>query len=321
MMVGGKPIVIAGLPRSGTTWTLRALGTAPGTRKAFEPDNEEQHPAAIHAKARLGRYPLLHPGDSCPPYHRLWSWILSGAHEGARARAALAMLRPGRSERTFDRKPDLLTWTAGMVARDPLPWSVPDRTGGSGRVVAKSVHLQLALGWVADSFDVETLVLLRHPANVLTSWMEMDLRISSSTILETRPDIRAHFVDRWDVPLPGADRIEQLCWRIGLLSAALEESVTRNPGFHVRHHETLCADPLGQFRNLFDELGLEWTTATEDYLADHDSPGEGFSDFRVASELSHAWQKKLDDGQLATLRRVLGWFPVTTWGDRDFERT
>jgi hypothetical protein len=186
--------------------------------------------------------------------------------------------------------------------------------------VAKSVHLQLAVGWVADTFDVETLVLLRHPANVLASWMEMNLRIGSSTILETRPDIRARYVDRWGVPLPGPDRVEQLSWRIGLLSAALEETLTANPRIHVRRHEALCADPQDEFRRLFDELGLTWSPATEKYLQDHDNPGEGFSDHRVAAGLSRAWQDKLDDGQLATLRRVLDWFPRTTWSERDFER-
>ncbi len=298
---------------------MYALGSSPGTRATFEPDNEEQHPAAIHAKRHLGRYPVLQPGDVNRSFHRLWTWILDGAHEGIRARAALHMLSPGRRDRTFDHKPDLLTWTAGTVARDPRPGGGGDRSG-SGRVVAKSVHLQLAVGWVADNFDVETLVLLRHPANVLASWMEMNLRISSSTILETRPDIRARYLDRWGVPLPGHDRVEQLSWRIGLLSAALEEALSENPQFHVRHHEALCADPHVEFRKLFDELGLTWTHQTDAYLRDHDNPGEGFSDFRVAAGLSRAWQKKLDDDQLATLRRVLAWFPVTQWGDYDFDR-
>jgi hypothetical protein len=317
MTADGKPIVIAGLPRSGTTWTLRTFGTSPGVRRAFEPDNEEQRPAAIHAKRHLGRYPVLAPGDVDADYHRLWDWILHGAQEGTRSRLALLMLKPGRRERTFDGRRDLVTWAAGTVARDPRP---AGPTAPGERVVAKSVHLQLALEWLVDQFDVEVLVLRRHPANVLASWMGMNLRITNSTILETRPDIRARYVDRWDVPLPGPDRIEQLSWRIGLLTAAVEEALANNPKLHVRHHEALCADPVNEFRSLFDELGLAWTGGTEEYLLAHDSPGEGFTDFRVASELSGAWQTKVDDQQLATLRRVLGWFPITTWGDQDFAR-
>ena len=62
-MTAGRPIVIAGLPRSGTTWTQRVLGTCPGTIRVPEPDNEDKYPAAIHAKRALGRYPCLTPGQ------------------------------------------------------------------------------------------------------------------------------------------------------------------------------------------------------------------------------------------------------------------
>jgi Sulfotransferase family len=315
-----RPIVIAGLPRSGTSWTLQVLGTSPGVRKAYEPDNEEWHPAAIHGKHRLGRYPMLAPGQRDRAYHRLWDWILHGAYEGPRSQVALFMLNPGRHERTFEGRTDLVTWAAGTVARDPRPTAGPRRGAGHRRVVAKSIHLQFALDWLTSEFDVDVLVLLRHPANVLASWMGMNLKDSRSSVLETRPDIRAGYVERWGVPLPGSDLIEQMSWRIGLLTAALEEAAARNPRLHVRVHDALCVDPSAQFSELFDELGLEWSDDTDQYLRDHDTPGEGFTVFRVASELSQGWEEKLDDDQLATLRRVLEGFPITNWSGRDFER-
>jgi hypothetical protein len=39
---------------------------------------------------------------------------------------------------------------------------------------------------------------------------------------------------------------------------------------------------------------------------------------RVASELPNSWQHRLTKEQVATLRRVLSWFPITTFGDEDF---
>ncbi len=319
MTIGRRPIVIVGVPRSGTTWTLRTLGTSPGVRKAFEPDNEEWHAAAIHGKHHLGRYPVLDRGERDRAYHHLWEWILEGAHESARSRLALLMLSPGRMERRFDAKTDLVTWVAGEVARDPLPTS-PLRHRAPERVVAKSIHAQLSLSWLTDEFDVDVLVMLRHPANVLSSWLGMNLKDSRSSVLESRPDVRSHYLDRWGVPLPGDDRVEQLSWRIALLTAALEEAVDRDPRLHVRTHETLCTDPGAQFRGLFTELQLDWSPATEEFLRDHDTPGEGFTLFRTAADLPEVWQTRLDDRETATLQRVLGWFPISTWGERDFER-
>lgn len=316
-----RPIVIVGLPRSGTTWTLQALGTSPGVRRTFEPDNEEWHPAAIHGKHRLGRYPTLGPGEDDRAYRRLWRWILSGAHEGARAKAALFLLEPGRRERNFEGGPDALTWLAGTVARDPKPSARAggSRAGGS-RVVAKSIHAQLALEWLDDAFDVDIVVLLRHPANVLASWLGMNLKDSRNTTLETSPRVRARFVERWGVPLPAPTRLEQMCWRIGLLTAALDETLANNPSFHSRVHEDLCADPPTRFRALFDELGLAWTPDTAEYLVRHDQPGKGFTVERPASELPDAWRRKLDDEQLRALRRVLEPFPIRHWSASDFAR-
>jgi len=311
-----RPIVIVGLPRSGTTWTMRALGSSPGTIRVPEPDNEDYAPAAIHAKLHLGRYPCLEPGQKAAPYHRLWEWILSGADQSWRAVQARRILGPGATERIFEGDMDLTTRLAATLARNPRPTGHP-----SGRVVAKSVHAQLSLEWVAAEFEITPLVLLRHPASVLASWMELRLKDGRNSTLESRPEIRARYTERWDVPPPGPDPIEKISWRIGLMIAALEEALSRHPDWHVRTHEELCTDSVATFRALFADLDLAWTEATEKYLVENNAPGDGFTTQRVASELSDSWQHRLDDDQLATLRRVLGWFPISTWGDAEFERS
>ena len=316
MTAAGRPLVIAGLPRSGTTWTMRVLGTSPGAVRIPEPDNEDKYPAAIHAKAQLGRYPCLLPGQQAPQYRRLWQWILSGAPEGWRSHQARRLLGPGAATRIFEGDMDLTTWAAATLARDPRPAPRPQ-----GRVVAKSIHAQLALEWIATEFEVTPLVLLRHPGNVLASWMEVQLKDGRNSTLESRPEVRARYADRWDVPPPGPDPIEKMSWRIGLLIAALEEVLARHPDWQMRTHEQLCTDSVATFRTLFADLDLPWGDATEAFLVENDAPGEGFTTRRVASELSNSWQRRLDDHQLATLRRVLGHFPITTWSDADFERT
>ncbi len=335
MSTGPRPIVIVGLPRSGTTWSFQALWHAMGMRRIAEPDNEDKNPAAIHGKHGLGRYPSLVPGDRSPAYHRLWEWILTGGYETRRSRTARRIMAPGADDRIFDGRLDPVTWLAATVARDPRPGrgpakGVPTQPVPAGqpvlppedlRVITKSIHAQLAITWLSAEFDIDVLVLLRHPANVLASWMKVNLKDARNTTLETRPEIRSRFVEPWGVPLPGPDPVERMCWRIGLLVAALEEAVASNPQWRVASHEALCLDPFSEFRTLYDQLGLEWSPATEEYLRSHDRRGEGFQVTRVASELPDAWQRRLDDDHLATLRRVLAWFPITQWTDQDFERT
>ncbi|MBV8463423.1 MAG: hypothetical protein JO368_09020, partial [Acidimicrobiales bacterium] len=160
--------MIAGLPRSGTTWTQEVMVRATGVVKVGEPDNEDKHPASIYAKRKLGRYPVLAPGEDDRDYRHLWEWILGGAREDQRDRLALAILKSGSDQRIHDGRHDPRAWLAGRVARGHQPAETPP-----GRVVTKSIHLQLALEWVAANFDVDMLVLFRHPANVLASWIEV----------------------------------------------------------------------------------------------------------------------------------------------------
>ncbi len=319
-MTAARPIVIVGLPRSGTTWTMRALGSAAGTATILEPDNEDKYPASIHAKRKVGRYPVLHPGDRAPAYRKLWEWILQGAHEDRRSRLARHLLGPGAVSRIHQGRSDPVTWLAATVAREPHPARAVPEAGDGPRIVAKSIHAQLAVEWLAAEFDIEVVLLLRHPANVLASWMELNLKDARNSTLEIRPEIRSRYLEPWGVPLPGPDPIERMSWRIGLLIAAIEDASARHPGWHLRSHEQLCADPAGEFQRLYADLGLEWGTPTEAFLEAHNAPGAGFAVKRVAAELSDSWQRRLTDDQVATLRRVLQGFPIATWGDRDFER-
>ena len=317
--MSGRPIVIVGLPRSGTTWTMRALGSAAGAATVLEGDNEDKFPATIHAKRALGRYPVLAPGQAARPYRDLWEWILDGAHEDGRSRLARHLLGPGAEQRIHQGRRDPVTWLAATVARSPRTPPAPQTgRGGEDRIVAKSIHAQLAVEWLADQFDVDVLLLLRHPANVLASWMELNLKDSRNSTLETRTDIRRRYLEPWGVQPPGDDPLERMSWRIGLLIAAVEDARSRHPEWQLRTHEQLCVAPTDEFRRLYDDFGLDWGTATEEFLEGHNTPGSGFVVNRVASELPDAWRSRLDADQVATLRRVLDRFPISTYSDEDF---
>ncbi len=78
---------------------MRVLSKSPGAERILEPDNEDNLPAAIHAKHRLGRYPVLVPGDDAPAYQRLWEWALDGGvprADAARGGPAVCSAPDGR---------------------------------------------------------------------------------------------------------------------------------------------------------------------------------------------------------------------------------
>ena len=96
------------------------------------------------------------------------------------------------------------------------------------RVIAKSVHAPLAVEWVTQRFDVDVLVVLRHPANVLASWLELDLPDRDRS-LDRWPPSRTATRARWHVPSPGPEPLARMVWQLGLFTASLEEAAARHP--------------------------------------------------------------------------------------------
>ena len=70
-------ILLAGVPRSGTSWTGSALGLAAGVRYVNEPDGFHRA-FSFKAMMELGENPRLEAGESAPVYDRLWSGAFAG---------------------------------------------------------------------------------------------------------------------------------------------------------------------------------------------------------------------------------------------------
>jgi hypothetical protein len=318
-----KPVLVLGLPRSGTTWMAQVLALAPGAVAVMEPDNEKTSAAAVRAKRGLGRFPVLAPTDTAEEYRRLWSWAFAGAPVGTGLRMGDRLLRSApesQREAAAAGHAPLRLRLAGSLAglgtgTRPGPDTDDPITVGR-RLIVKSVHAPLAAEWLADSFDLDVLVVLRHPANVLASWIGLDLP-DRDRALDTRAAVQAGYVERWGLPVPGAAPLERVVWQLGLLTAALEEAAERHPQWHVRVHETMCVDPPAEFRRLYGDLGLEWTDAVDAELEAGDRPGAGFALQRRASEAADAWRTRLGEQELATLRRVLAPFPLRHWSATD----
>jgi len=188
------------------------------------------------------------------------------------------------------------------------------------RLLVKSVHAPLALEWLADEFEIDVLVLLRHPGNVLSSWIALNLN-EQFIRLEDNPAVRSRFLDSWGVAAPGPDPLERMIFSIGVLSTALEEAASRHPRWRIRTHDQLCSDPAQEFKKLYADLGLTWSEAVEGFLAGNYRPGEGFLTQRVAAELPDNWKRRLTSDQIAVMQRVLSQFPLRNWTSEDFHAT
>ena len=326
-----RPLVAAGIPRSGTTWTMQALECDSSLFRVKEPDHGAEQAPAIWAKRQAGRIPVLAPGDRDDSYHRLWEWILDGASENVRLRIAAQMLRVmsppawGKANRvraipTLERSRyqrggfSLPMTLAGAIASHPPVRRNPALD--DHRLLVKTVHAPLALEWIASEFEIDVLILLRHPGSILASWISLDIGEQYVPFAET-PAVR-HLAEEWGVRLPGPDHLEQMIWQIGMLVVALERAAERHPEWVVRTHEQMCVDPIAQFHRLYDDLGLQWNEQTEEFLVDNNRPGKGFRTRRLATDQLDSWKHRLTPDQIRALQRVMSWLPLTAWSAEDF---
>ncbi|HMJ76300.1 MAG TPA: hypothetical protein VK507_10025, partial [Iamia sp.] len=308
-----RRVLLAGIARSGTTWIANALSHCAGATLVHEPDNDRHHVHAMAAKARLGRYPVLRPGDRAPAYARLFEVAFTDPRPdpvGDRRRA-LARRLVGDDATAVGRvmaDPDgPWPWRlrAAYLATTPPPAGDP----APGARIVKTVHAPLATDWLVDTLRPDAaLVVVRHPANVVGSWRDLgwDLRTfpwRSEAMWQAYgpPDGN---------PGPGVpeDFATRGAWHFALVANALVLAAERH-ALPVVDHEDVLAAPAARLAELAASLGLTWTDEAEAWVRDRDQPGEGYEIHRVAADERGRWRSRLPADDLARVADVIGRFP------------
>lgn len=311
-----RRLLLAGLPRSGSTWVAQALSHCERASLVHEPDNDRHHVHALAAKADLGRYPLLRPGDRAPAYARLFGAALTDADDtGVAARrraAALRVVERGDPTAVDD-----------VMAHPGAPWPAPLRLARAlstaprpGRPVAgtrivKTVHAALALDWLLTEVPTDVAaVTVRHPANVIGSWRELGWSLRQLPWDDPRL-WEGHEPPGGALPGPGGPEpfAFRAAWAFALLADALVRAADRH-GLVVVDHEELLADPPARLEALAARLGLRWTEAAAEHVRAGDREGEGYELQRRAAAERGRWRTRLDRAEARTVAEVVRRFPT-----------
>jgi hypothetical protein len=306
-----RPVLVAGAPRSGTTWIGTVLSLADGACSVHEPDNAVHDPYALRASIGLGRFPILDKGDIAPAdYEELWRRAFAGnghRHTPQWAAAKLLLRRTPRQEfrAAFDEGAPVLSARLRAARRLAAPRSA--RPAGQ-RAVVKSVHGTLALPWLTDVFSPEVVIVMRHPLNVVASYLELGWQDAG---LHTRIDELQRCLGVTVPPLPAdASLVARVAWQTGLFASVFTALADRHPGWQLVTHEELCRNPHDGFRRLYENLRLTWTPAADDFLEMSNRPGTGIKTNRVTKDQPGRWRHRLTYSQVEEVRRILGLFPA-----------
>ncbi|MFM8973517.1 MAG: sulfotransferase, partial [Actinomycetota bacterium] len=233
-------VLVLGVPRSGTTWSGRALGATEGTAYVNEPDGFAE-PYAFGIMLAHGEHPTIAPGSTAPDYERLWRGAFAGGRpaDTVRDRAArfLYARTPVEARRAARATHDVPARLRAVRALAVPPVADPD----ARHVVVKSVQGCLSAEWIVQHHaDARVLLVERHPYNVLSSWR--DLRF----VREGREfdRVATWAAERWGVarPAPGSPHLALQTFFYGILTCALRETAAAHPEWVRTTHEYLCID-------------------------------------------------------------------------------
>jgi hypothetical protein len=291
-------VIVAGFPRSGTSWLAKCLSFAPGFTYYREPDNYDR---VREAERRFVNLYLTADHDDLA-YRRLMTRACAGEIA-----------------------------TAFTMKEDPGPLLAP--FGGPGRrlgerhpflflrrpnVLLKLVFANLNLAWLSANFpEARQLCVLRHPCGQFASWKRLGWEPRPDALLENARLMEDHLH-------PFADLIRRAdgFWeRAGALWAAtvtvIHRQTAASGGRSIVAYEWLCDDPLPRYQELYALLGLDWTGRARRGVRRTDTGGDGrtYSVQRRASVQIDAWKRKLSSEEIDACRRFVEPFGLPYYPD------
>lgn len=271
--VGRRPLLITGHGRSGTTWVGNVFATSQRALYCFEPGN----PAVAERGGNDVWFRYLQPAEQDPLFEQLFDTAFRGLPYNRRwRRAAWHRLVPGY------------------------------------RMVVKEVAAFMCLEWLAARYHPAVLVVIRHPCPTILSELAQgtDPQQSRQALLHQSSLWKGDMAPYQDVLEKAESAVEILAtiWAVRLHVVA--GALARHPEWQVVQYEALCADPMNQFRNLFEALGLAWTAAVEQFVIQSSTshkPGH-YSGVRLSAQQPDKWLQEMEPQAIDAVRRQVELF-------------
>lgn len=279
-MAHEKSILVTGSPRSGTTWTGRVLAKAPGLHYVHEPFN-------------IGGWPC-----ACGTSFDRWFQYISAKNELKWYDHLKHILQS--SPNRFNAQ-NALAQSLKMKRLGPLR-DIVNRIQSS-RLIVKDPLAVFSAEWLASTFDVQVVVLIRHPAAVVSSYKRLQWTHQFDHFLDQPMLITEHLYPFEAEIKQFASREHDIVDQAALLWKLIHHMIMYYQRVHPEwifvRHEDLSRDPLIEFQSLFDHLNLELTASAKLLIEDSsnsDNPLESTNPYAIklnSLETAAIWKKRL----------------------------
>lgn len=277
LQAGGRPILVVGMPRSGTTWLGKTLG--------YAPEALYYHESGAPATER----------EFC---EKTWAFYAV----------------PGRDYDWIREKWDPIF--RGKLVHGAM-WhnKIPRRLRPGFRVVDKEVVPFFLTEWLAEHYNCEVLFIVRHPCGVAASYNALDWR-GSMMLWKDENTVKYHLAPYVDRMQEARTHWELVGVEWGARHKVMTDWLVEHPRWRCIRYEDLCRDPLKQFRELYEAFGLTWTNVAAtrietDTSSENPSKQKNLMNTqRVSSLVFDRWRQKMSKDEIEQVRCFAEYFDL-----------
>jgi hypothetical protein len=167
--------------------------------------------------------------------------------------------------------------------------------------------------WFANQLGCQVVIAVRHPLAFVSSLKRLDWQFNFRDLL-IQPLLMRDYLEpfREDMVAVQKDVITQgsLLWRV--IYAVVDQFRAAHPDFIVIRHEDLSRDPEEGFRELFESLGLTYTSNVQTKLKNYSQSGntkelskKKVHGIRLDSQANLSnWKKRLSEYDISRIRQL-----------------
>lgn len=262
------PLLVTGLPRSGTSWVgkmLEASGEVVYVNEPLNPRHPPGHsPGVLNARV-AHRYQYICADNEQPWVRAFGDTVRLKYHFGAE-------LRQNRGP--YD-----------LARMAKYGWAFANGRLRRRRALLDDPFAVLSAAWLAERVGCQAVVLVRDPVSFVGSWRKLGWTAHLHELLE-QPlllrDLLGPHVEEMRALSGSEDWLAKnaLLWR--LTYDVVDRWRRTVPGLAVWRYEDLARDPEQRFGELYGTLGLTWGGAARERVAEATRSGR-------ADGRAHSW--------------------------------
>ncbi|MFO8037641.1 MAG: sulfotransferase [Anaerolineales bacterium] len=286
-----KPILVTGSHRSGSTWAGVMLSAPPDIAYVNEPFNIEYKPG------------------SCRPHFQYWYTYVCEENESAHVQYIRDCLRY---------KPHAIRKALQHGSLEDIPRLVRFQIQClkarlmKKRPLVKDPLALFSTEWMAERFNMEVVILIRHPAAFVGSLKAAGWPFPFSHLLN-QPLLMDRYLSGYaeeieDFARHDRDLIDQaiLLWNL-IYSVVRTFQQEHGADWLYVKHEDLSRDPVGEYRKLYEKLGIPFSDQAR-YRINKFSFAETENKHMKRDSKSNIWKwkKRLTEGEISRVREKTG---------------